>query len=85
MTKAELSAVLSRMYAQAPRGEKVLAIYLFGIRHGRDIAEAETSARAVVMGSTVADSYDAEVQKGIKLSRRVVERRELRRVLLGEE
>ena len=85
MTREELSAILSRMYDEAPRGKQVLAIHLFGIRHARDIAAAGASARAVVMGSTLANSYDTEVQKGMNLSRHVVERKELRRVLLGEE
>ena len=85
LTPTELSAILSRMYDEAPRGEKVLAVHLFGIRHAKDMAAAGTTARAVVAGSTVGDRYRTEVRKAMNLARHVVERREIRRVLLGTD
>jgi len=85
MTLEQLSGILSRMHAEAPHGERVAAIHLFGIRHARDIAAAGTTARAVVKHSGVSNVYVSEVQKGIVLAKHVVERSELRRVLLGED
>lgn len=85
MTLEQLAAILSRMYEEAPHRQKVAHIHLFGIRHARDIAAAGVSASAVVERSDVSDVYVSEVQKGIVLAKYVVERSELRRVLLGED
>ena len=72
MTPKELSDNLTRMYLEAPEGDSVVMIHLFGIIFAAEIEECGESPSKIVRRSGVPNSYDAEVSKGIKLSRYVV-------------
>jgi hypothetical protein len=72
MTAEQLGRILRDMYDNAPEGEKVAHIHLFGVKYASQIDDARLSAREVVLASGLKPSYMAEVSKGIKLSRYVV-------------
>ena len=59
------------MYGEAPRGEQVAHIHLFGIKYAKDLVDLNITE--VVKGATgVFDSYCVEVGKGVKLAKYVV-------------
>ena len=66
MTVGEAAAVLKRMYENAPHGEKVTCIFLFGIIYADDLAAL--SVRDVVREAGVRPTYYTEIRRGIKLA-----------------
>lgn len=74
MTTAELGETLGRMYREAAKGESVVMIHLFGVRHAEDIRECEGSIRDIVLAAGISESYVVEVNKGVNLARFVRER-----------
>lgn len=73
MTEQELSEILGNMYHNAPRGQSVLQIHLFGIRYGRQIIDNNYSRSNIIEGANINSSYLTELSKGIALSNYVVE------------
>ena len=69
MTVGEAAAVLRRMYENAPQGEKVTHIFLFGIIHADDLAAL--SVNEVVREAGVRPTYYTEIRNGIKLAKYV--------------
>jgi len=62
---------LSYMYNNAPKGEAVTFIHLFGIKYAEEInalKERGVSVQELVKKSGLSDSYKTEVSKGIKLA-----------------
>lgn len=74
MTPEELARALSEMHDNALQGEKPTMIRLFGIKYAEEIGDCGASVAEIVRLSSVRDSYNAEVSKGIQLSRYVVVR-----------
>lgn len=74
MTVTELGETLGRMYREAPKGESVVMIHLFGVRHADDIRACEGSIRDIVHAAGINESYVVEVNKGVNLARYVQER-----------
>jgi 5-methylcytosine-specific restriction protein B len=83
MPIAELARILSEMYENAPDGDKVAMIHLFGIRYSNEIAEngrVSYVSKEIIKntrlrdGSSMHESYDREIFKGIKLARYVIDR-----------
>ncbi len=74
MTPEELANVLSDMHQNALHGEKPTMIRLFGIKYADEIRDCGASVAKIVRLSTVGDSYNAEVSKGIQLARYVIAR-----------
>ncbi|MDE0537853.1 MAG: hypothetical protein OXH94_03900 [Rhodospirillales bacterium] len=74
MTPQELANELSRMYRNAPRGDTVAMIHLFGIIYADQLRDSEESTQRIVERSDIPDSYYAEVNKGMNLARFVVPR-----------
>ena len=72
MTINELGNVLAVMYGNAPQGEQVAHIHLFGIKYGRIIKSNAYKSTEIIKASGLNDSYATEVSKGIKLSKYVV-------------
>lgn len=66
MNEAELAAALALAYANAPDGEVVAQIILFGIRHVGDLENANIGA--VVALADIPGSYATEVRKGMRLA-----------------
>lgn len=71
-TREQLGGTLRRMYDDAPSGEKVANIHLFGIKYATEIRDAGLTAGDVVRASGIRTSYGAEVSKGMNLSKYVV-------------
>lgn len=67
----ELGSILRRMYDDAPHGEKVAHIHLFGIKYAADIHAAGLTAGSVVKAAGLRTSYQAEVSKGMNLAKYV--------------
>lgn len=71
MTTRQLAMTLADMYANAPKGDKVTMIHLFGIRYATDIAICGDSVTKIVELSKIGTAYVTEVHKGIRLSKYV--------------
>ena len=65
----EASKILRDMYQKADPKEKALAIHLFGIKYADQIENM--SAKDVVVGAELPESYKTELRKGINLARYV--------------
>lgn len=65
----DLGIELKRMYENAPSGEAVVHIHLFGIIYGQEIKNEEYNPREIIKISGIKESYITELSKGIKLSR----------------
>ena len=73
MTVTELGAELSRMYHEAPEGESVVMIHLFGVRYAAAINAVDGSFDDIVKAAGIAKSYATEVRKGVNLAKYVRE------------
>lgn len=67
MTIEEASRLLARMCHQAPEGEKVVHIHLFGIKYADEIQGMSLSELAV--RANLPKSYGTELAKGRALAR----------------
>lgn len=80
MTINELGKILSQMYEEAPEGEKVTMIFLFSIRYAKIIHNNNYFANDILKhtklknGDQISDNYFAEINKGLKLAKYVVEK-----------
>ena len=71
MTINEMGAKLKSMYDNAPYGEAVAHIHLFGIMYGEEIVENGYKNNKIIEYSGINESYRTELSKGIKLSKYV--------------
>lgn len=69
MALLELAHKLRRAYTEAPEGEKVTMIHLFGIRHAQELQRH--SIRELAHAAGLNKSYITEIGKGIRLARYV--------------
>lgn len=67
----KLGELLSEMYKQAPEGDKVTFIHLFGIKYADSIKSNKLSIKKILEYSTVKPSFATEVNKGVKLAKYV--------------
>jgi 5-methylcytosine-specific restriction protein B len=67
MTKADLAQKLNNMYYNAPKGEKVSMIHLFGIKYSEEIKESNASTKEIAKAANINESYGTEISKGVKL------------------
>jgi len=70
-TELSLGMILKTVYENAPSNEKSLMIRLFGIKFGRTIKDNRLSIPTIIKYSGLSPSYQAEVNKGIGLSKYV--------------
>ena len=63
----KLAQLLRDSYDQAPKGNKSIAVCLFGVRFADEIG---SSTNAIMEAAMIGD-YGPEVRKGIKLARYV--------------
>ena len=68
MTLKELGDKLSDMYYNAPKGDAVAMIHLFGIKYASEIKKSEYSKKDIITASGISESYLTELTKGVKLS-----------------
>jgi len=68
------------MYENAPEGDKVAMIHLFGIRYSIEITKNNYVAGEIIKntklksGSKMNDSYQTEISKGVNLSKYVIDK-----------
>tara|TARA_B110000261_G_C12988998_1_gene319529 strand:- start:307 stop:534 length:228 start_codon:yes stop_codon:yes gene_type:complete len=72
MTLNELGSKLNEMYTNAPKGDSVAMIHLFGIKYANVIKESNYSKKDIITQSGISTSYLTELSKGIKLSNYVI-------------
>lgn len=72
MTLNELGLKLSEMYKNAPKGDAVAMIHLFGIKYASQINESKISKRDIIKESGLAKSFITELTKGVKLAEYVI-------------
>lgn len=72
MTEMKLAEILKDMYENAPRGEQVAHIHLFGIKYADEINTNNLKSIDIIRRSGINKSYATELSKGIKLSKYVV-------------
>jgi len=72
MTLNELGSKLNEMYTNAPKGDSVAMIHLFGIKYANLIKEGNYSKKDIITQSGISTSYLTELSKGIKLSNYVI-------------
>ena len=66
MTINELGQKLKEMYTDAPNGEHVAMIYLFGIKYHVEIKSV--GIKQVIEQSGIRSTYQTELSKAIKLA-----------------
>ncbi len=75
MTLYKLVSKLNDMHKNANNGESVAMIHLFGVRYAQFIGKNNiATASQIIKASNLSDSYFAEINKGVKLSKYVVEK-----------
>lgn len=72
MTLNELGEKLSEMYNNAPKGDAVAMIHLFGIKYSNEIKKSEYSKKDIIKQSGISASYLTELTKGVKLAEYVI-------------
>lgn len=72
MTLNELGVKLREMYDNAPKGDVVAMIHLFGIKYANDIEQGNYSKKDIIEQSGISASYLTELNKGVKLAEYVV-------------
>lgn len=72
MNLDELGGKLKEMYTNAPKGETVAMIHLFGIKYAAEIINSEFSKKDIIEASGISASYLTELTKGVKLAEYVI-------------
>ncbi len=71
MSIKELGEKLSEMYHNAPAGDAVAMIHLFGIKYADQITKSSYSKKDVAQAAGIPQSYGTEISKGVKLAKYV--------------
>tara|TARA_R110002096_G_scaffold47911_1_gene127636 strand:+ start:374 stop:598 length:225 start_codon:yes stop_codon:yes gene_type:complete len=72
MTLNELGQKLSNMHNNAPPGDSVAMIHLFGIKYAAEINRGGYSKKDIANSANIPESYGTEISKGVKLSEYVL-------------
>jgi hypothetical protein len=72
MTTKELGRELREMYLNAPKGDAVAMIHLFGIIYADEISNFDNAKKEIIIESGISESYITELSKGIKLAKYVI-------------
>ena len=72
MTELDLAAMLARVHGEAPNGEKVTALQVFGLHYAEEIRKCGPgSTTRIAVASKTGDAYVTELDKMLKLVRYV--------------
>ncbi|GFZ76027.1 hypothetical protein GCM10011531_00830 [Aquaticitalea lipolytica] len=71
MTINELGAVLGKLYHNAPKGEAVAMIHVFGIKYATQIKLSKFNKKEIAKAAKIPESFGTEISKGVKLSQYV--------------
>lgn len=69
VTESNLASILKHLYNNAPKGEQVLSIHLFGVMYGKQIKEHNLRLEEIIRISGLPTSYMTEANKGKNLSK----------------
>ena len=72
MNVHELGAILNAMYHEAPKGETVAMIHLFGVKYADGIEAADGSCKDIAIAAKISESYGTEIAKGVRLAKYVI-------------
>lgn len=72
MNVHELGRTLNEMYHNAPKGETVAMIHLFGVKYAAEIEAADGSCKDIAIAAKISVSYGTEIAKGVRLARYVM-------------
>ena len=72
MTLNELGTKLRDMYHNAPKGDTVAMIHLFGIKYAEEIKKCNFSKKNIIEQAGLPISYLTELTKGVKLAEYVI-------------
>ncbi|MCB0536026.1 MAG: hypothetical protein KDE33_00720 [Bacteroidetes bacterium] len=72
MTINDLGKALSDLYHNAPKGEAVAMIHLFGIKYAKELKENRFNKKEIARAADIPESFGTEISKGIKLSKYVI-------------
>lgn len=75
MTLNELAKKLKEMY-EGSSTEKTAMIHLFGVKYAKDIRESGYVPKDILKVAGMPESYQVEINKGIKLSKYVTVKEE---------
>jgi hypothetical protein len=68
MDAKQLGNILKDMYDNAPRGEQVTQIHVFGIKYATEILKRRIKIKEIVAESGIKSTYVTEVSKGLNLA-----------------
>ena len=68
MTLNELGLKLKEMYDDAPKGDSVAMIHLFGVKYADQIIKSKYSRKDIIKISGISTAYLTDLSKGIKLA-----------------
>ncbi len=71
MTKKELISILNKIYFNAPSGELVASILVFGIQFAKEIKTTGATLQELTSLADIPASYATEIGKGVKLAKYV--------------
>jgi len=74
MTLKELGEKLNKMYNNAPTGDSVAMIHLFGIKYANEISISQFSKKDIAIAGKIPESYGTEISKGVNLAKYVKEK-----------
>ena len=72
MSIKELGEKLNEMYNNAPHGDAVAMIHLFGIKYSEQISKSGYSKKDIANSAGIQESYATEISKGMKLAKYVI-------------
>lgn len=72
MSAYDLGKILNDMYENAPSKEQTTMIHLFGIKYAKEIRDNNITPREILVYAKLPESYQVEINKGIKLAKYVV-------------
>ena len=71
MTINELGAALGNLYHNAPKGEAVAWIHLFGIKYAKELNQSPFNKKEIARAANIPQSLGTEISKGMKLAQYV--------------
>ena len=63
----KLGSALSNMYHNAPHGDAVAMIHVFGINYSKEIEASPFNKKEIAKEANIPESYGTEISKGVKL------------------
>lgn len=71
MTAIQLASRLKEAYENAPYGEKVLQIHLFGIRYADELRNCDSKPDKIAREALNKPRFGTEIYKGMRLAKYV--------------